>query len=287
MSAVVDTVAALTCEVMTYRNPDGETVTIAALVDVKGRMMPTVANLFVTVPQSNGGRWQSARHEIRTITIPVAGPGPILERDELRRWAAVLDPVKGPGTLAVTSGPSAGRQITCVYDAGLDTMGEQYAALSEPVLIFRAGDPYWEDATERSSTATINSKAFPWFPFLPLVLGSSDVFAQLTIVNDGDVDAWPVVTITGPGTDLTVTNKTTGLAWTLSGAIGSTSTAIVDTRPGHKTARVDGFNAFGRLTDTSVLWPLVPGPNSVSIGFASGTAASKVVFAWRDRWLAA
>jgi hypothetical protein len=50
---------------------------------------------------------------------------------------------------------------------------------------------------------------------------------------------------------------------------------------------IDGVNVFSRLTATSSLWPLVPGPNRVSIGLATGTAASSVRFAWRNRWLAA
>ena len=64
--------------------------------------------------------------------------------------------------------------------------------------------------------ATINSTAFTWFPFAgswaqnPLRLGASDVFAVATITNAGDANAWPVITTVGPGTDLTVTNQTTG-----------------------------------------------------------------------------
>ena len=119
------------------------------------------------------------------------------------------------------------------------------------------------------------------------MLGASDVFAQATITNNGDVDAWPVVTVEGPGTDLEVENLTTGLRWHLTGDVAAGSTLTVDTRPGHKSARLDGVNVFGRLSDDSVLWPLVPGPNRVSIGFAGGTAVSSVVFAWRNRWLSA
>jgi hypothetical protein len=141
--------------------------------------------------------------------------------------------------------------------------------------------------------ATINSTAFTWFPFAgtwaaqPLRLGASDVFAAVTVTNPGDVDAWPVITTLGPGTDLNVTNQTTGLHWSFPGAMAAGSTLIVDHRPGHKAARLDGTNVFGRLADDSVLWPLVPGPNRISIGFASATAASRVTFTWRNRWLAA
>jgi hypothetical protein len=286
-SAVVDAVAALACETMQYRNPAGETVTIAALVDVRGRMMPPVVNAFALVPQQPGGRWRGARHDVRTITVPVAGPGPILERDELRRWAAVLDPTKGAGVLAVVDGPWAGRQIVCVYDAGLDTLAEDYANLSTPVLVFRAADPYWTEGVEQSLTVRLGDTSATWFPFLPLVLGSSNVFADVVITNEGDVDAWPVVTVAGPGDELTMTNKTTGKVTHLTGHIGGGSAVVIDTRPGSKTVTVDGASAFHRLTPASSLWPLIPGPNRVSIGFGNATEATTVRFAWRRGWLAA
>ena len=75
--------------------------------------------------------------------------------------------------------------------------------------------------------------------------------------------------------------------WHLTGLIAAGATLVADHRPGHKSARLDGVNVFGRLTDDSSLWPLVPGPNRVAIGFAGGTAASRVTFAWRTKWLAA
>jgi phage-related protein len=175
----------------------------------------------------------------------------------------------------------------CVYEAGLDTFSEEFQGLGLTTLAFRASDPYWQDSVEQSLVATINTTSFTWFPFLPLVLGASDVFAGATINNSGDVDAWPIITAVGPGTGLTVTNVTTGLAWTFTGAMGDTDRLVVDTRPGHKSVKLNGGNQFARLSDPSVLWPLVPGYNRISIGFAGATIATSVTFAWRHRWLAA
>lgn len=275
------------CETHEWRAADGETIRFVTRTEAEQRMMPPVTIHTVRVPQAQGGRFRHARHDERLATIPVVLPGPQTDRDELRRWARALDPVKGEGTLTVVQGDHAGRQLVCAYEAGLDSFAEEYPSLGLTTLAFRAADPYWQDATEQSLVATIDSTAFTWFPFLPLVLGSSDVFAAATITNTGDVDAWPIVKVTGPGTDLNVTNQTTGLTWHFTGSIAAGSILIVDTRPGHKSARLDGVNVFGRLSDDSVLWPLVPGPNRISIGFASGTAASKVEFTWRNRWLSA
>ena len=275
------------CETHEWRSAAGDVIRFVTRTEAEQRMMPPVTVYTVKVPQSQGGRFRGARHEERLATIPVVVPGPTDGRDELRRWARALDPLKGEGTLTVVQGDHAGRQLVCCYEAGLDSFSEEYQSLGLTVLAFRASDPYWQDATEQSLIATIDSTAFTWFPFLPLVLGASDVFAAATITNTGDVDAWPVVKVTGPGTDLEVMNMTTGKAWHFEGSIAAGSVLVVDHRPGHKSARLDGANVFGRLSDDSVLWPLVPGPNRVSIGFASATAQSSVEFTWRNRWLSA
>ncbi|HKY67719.1 MAG TPA: hypothetical protein VJM49_15160 [Acidimicrobiales bacterium] len=275
------------CETHEWRSATGETIRFVTEVEAEQRFMPPVTIHTIRVPQSQGGRFRHARHDERLATIPVVLPGPTAGRDELRRWARALDPLKGEGTLTVVQGDHAGRQLVCCYEAGLDDYAEEHALLGQTTLAFRAADPYWQDAAESSLIATIDSTAFTWFPFLPLVLGASDVFAAATITNAGDVDAWPIITTTGPGTDLTVTNQTTGQAWHLTGSIAAGAQLVVDHRPGHKSARLDGVNVFGRLSDDSILWPLVPGPNRIAIGFASGTAASRVEFSWRNRWLSA
>jgi Phage tail protein len=275
------------CETHEWRSATGETIRFVTRTEAQQRMMPPVSIHTVRVPQAQGGRFRHARHDERLATIPVVVPGATDGRDELRRWARALDPVKGEGTLTVVQGDHPGRQLVCAYEAGLDEFAEEYPNLGLTTLAFRAADPYWQDASESTVIGAIDPYAYQWFPFLPLVLGPIDVFTMVNVDNPGDVDAWPIVTTTGPGTDLTVTNQTTGQMWSYLDPMAAGSTLVVDHRPGHKTARLNGFNVFGRLSPDSVLWPLVPGVNRISIGFKSATGASKVTFGWRNRWLAA
>lgn len=281
------------CETHEWRSALGEVIRFVTRTEAEQRMMPPVTISSIKVPQSQGGSFRGARHDERLATIPVVVPGPMAGRAELRRWARALDPLKGEGTLTVVVGPYAGRQLVCVYEAGLDDFAEEWPLLGLTVLGFRACDPYWQDAAESSSTATINSTGYTWFPFAgswaqqPLILGASDVFAQLTIGNVGDVDAWPVITVVGPGTDLHLTNQTTGKDLLLTGNVAAGSVVVIDTRPGRKTVTIDGVNVFSRLSAASSLWSLIAGSNRVSIGFAAGTAQTSVKFSWRNRWLAA
>lgn len=281
------------CETHEWRSALGETIRFVTRTNAKQRMMPPVTIFTIRVPQTQGASFRGARHDERIATIPVVAPGAQAGRDELRRWARALDPLKGEGTLTVVIGPYAGRQLVCAYEAGLDDLEEEWPLLALTTLAFHASDPYWQDGTETAAIANLNSTTYTWFPFAgswaaqPLILGASDVFAALTIANAGDVETWPVITVTGPGTDLHLTNSTTGKDLLLSGAIAAGSVAVIDTRPGRKTVTIDGVNAFSRLSPASSLWPLEAGSNRVSIGFATATAQSSVRFAWRQRWLAA
>jgi hypothetical protein len=277
------------CETHEWRSARQEVIRFVTRTETQGRMMPPVTLITMPVPQAHGGRFRSARHDERLVTLPVVLPGPWSDpgRSVLRHWAGVLDPAQGEGTLTVVQGPWAGRQLTCAYEAGLESFSEDNGELNLGTLAFRAAEPYWQDSIEMSLVTGLDPNAARWFPFLPLILGSSSIFAAPVIWNRGDVDAWPIVTVTGPGTDLIVTNQTTGLSWIITGSIPAGGIVTVDTRPGHKTATLDGANIFSRLTSDSWLWPLQPGANRVTIGFATVTPQSLVRFAWRNRWLAA
>jgi hypothetical protein len=275
------------CETMEYRNPAGEIVRFLMLAGAAGRLMPPVKLTTLPVPLMNGSRFLGAAHLESIVSVPVAFPGTLTDRAELRRWARVLDPTKGEGTLAVVGGPSAGRQLRCCYDAGLDELEETFGATNLGTLLFRAAWPYWQAATEQQITVQQGSVVVRWFPFLPLVLGASDAFGTASVTNVGDVPAWPVFTVTGPGSEVRAENMTTGQAWQVTGALAAGQQLVVDTRPGAKLVTIDGANAFPRLAAGSSLWPLLPGLNQVQIAIALTSTATIATMAWRDAWLSA
>jgi hypothetical protein len=276
-----------TCETVEYRSASGDVVRFLMRAGARERLMPPVKVTTLPVPAQVGSRLLGSFHTERAVTIPVAFPGPLTDRAELRRWAQVLDPMRGEGTLTVVGGPSPGRFLRCVYEAGLDDLEEAFPSVNLGALIFRAAWPYWLDPTEQSQAVAQGTSTLKWFPFLPLVLGASDAFATFTVTVTGDVPSWPIITVKGPGTDATVTNLTTGASWTVSGAVAAGSTLTVDTRPSFKSVSIDGANAFNRLTPGSSLWALRPGGNQIQVSFALTSPASLVTFAWRNQWLAA
>lgn len=275
------------CETVQFRNAEGDAVTFLMLSGATGRMMPPVKITSLPVPVANGSRLVGTAHLERPVVIPVAFPGSITDRAELRRWARVLDPNKGEGVLTVVQGPNAGRRLTCVYEAGLDDLAEDHGHVNSGRLVFRASWPYWEDGIEQTVSAAQGAVVAEWFPFFPLVLSPSDAFVEFTVQIDGDVESWPVVDVRGPSSLTVATNLTTGKSWTVSGLVPSGQTLRVDTRPGHKQVLQNGVNAFDRLVLPSSLWPLVPGGNRVQLSAALTDVNSLVGMTWRNQWLSA
>jgi len=276
------------CETHEYRNPAGETVRWLTLIGTTGRFMPPIGITSVPVPVAHGSRFMGAAHLERAVAFPVSAPASFTGREELRRWARVLDPSKGEGTVTVVDGDWPGRQLRCVYEAGLDELEEVSGDRANPgVLLFRAAWPYWQDASESTFEIAQGESETTWFPFLPLVLGASDAFASFTVNNTGDVDAWPLVTMMGPGQEVTARNETTGAEWHVTGTVDAGEELVVDTRPGRKTVRVGGVNSFDRLTPDSSLWPLQPGSNRVTVAAAITDPNTLITFTWRRNWLAA
>lgn len=96
-----------------------------------------------------------------------------------------------------------------------------------------------------------------------------------TFTNPGDVDSYPIWKLSGPFTDITATNSTTGKIWKISYTAGSGETLTLDTTPGN-TSLVDlnGTNRWDRLSTGYQLWPVVSGANKITAVIGGATAAS-------------
>jgi len=203
----------------------------------------------------------------------------------LRSLAANLDPAAGDGTLRVVNNGNA-RLLTCRYKGGLEH-ATRTGPLVRMVLAFRAFDPYWYAENETAYTFQ-QAAGVSFFPLLPLSLSSSAVYSVETVANDGDVEAWPVWTITGPGDSLVLRNLTTGETLELQTTILAGQQVTIDTRPGRKTVlRDDGTNLFPYLSDTSSLWALTKGSNKIQVELNLSDANSSVVLRYTLRYLSA
>jgi hypothetical protein len=244
-----------------------------------------------------GGIPQSYTPAVRTIILGMlleeSTQGEFLASQD--RWARAIwtqrQGLPAPGTLTVQRPDGTARQLQVFCTAGSDQADDDRAksglTWAAYTLTWTALNPYWNDryATTLQFASPSGSGGVP--PMPPVLLDPSTVLGTTTVVNDGDADAWPVWTLTGPGTP-TLTNTTTGLSFGLDVALSAGEVVTVDTRPTMQSA-VDGLDAnrWADLTRANPrsLWQLVPGTNLLNLQMTGSTSATVISMSYTRRWL--
>lgn len=287
-------------ETFEWIDADGASLTISGptvttyQVDMpaSGRYMPKIRVQADGVPGQPGGRLRRADHDVRDFVLPlsVAAVSESNLRTLLRDLMYRMDPTRGQGKIRVTSPVGDQREITCLYAAGLegdekeDVTGPQFQAFP---LAFTAYDPYWYDVSAISETFTTSAVAV-FFPIFPLRLTASQLVVDDSVTNNGDVDAWPVWTITGPGSSIKLVNLTTGqYIYFPDVALGNDETIVIDTRPNIKSVLLgDGTNMYPELDPASFLWSLRKGANAIRLEMTGANyATSSLTISFYQRYL--
>jgi phage-related protein len=256
---------------------------------VDGRYMPPVQHMSEGVPQLDGERYRQTRAVPRAITVPVTlvADDVTTLRARLRGLAQGLNPKRGPGTLTVETNDGLKRYVTCAYESGMESGidGNQNEFFQDVAFTFRAWDPYWYDVAPTTYTWSLEAGHVPFFPIPPVRLGPSTIMANETASNPGDTDSWPIWTIKGPGTSLTVLNETTGDQTVISDTSSAGGGAVViDTRPGAKRITTgSGVSLFPYMTGS--LWPLIPGSNDLTVQMPNSAPGAEVSVSFAPGYL--
>lgn len=281
-------------------DPDGVTTVLSAdgtravQWNVTGLLSPPTRFDEDGVPEMSGARLRSVQHEVREVFLPVwvKGTSAADLRVQVRSLVSSLNPLRGDGRLRVTSPIGDQRELVCRVSSGLEgveRLGDTTGIWMQQLpLMFRVWDPYWQDISDTASGPWIAGMApASFFPLFPLRLSSSEIFAAVAITNSGDVDAWPVWTVMGPGSGISLQNLTTGYTLLLNATLSSGESVTIDTRPGVKAVtKSDGTNLYPNLSATSSLWPLQRGVNSVQVSMGGSTSVTSVTMRHRNKYLA-
>ncbi|MBF9135330.1 phage tail family protein [Plantactinospora sp. S1510] len=247
---------------------------------------------IVTDPLARGGvEVRHIRTEPRRITWPLNVYGAthtqfLARYRNLMRAFTQTSRFRRPGVLTVRRPTGQARSIEGYYEDGFGGEGGENAWHANPVLTLFCPDGYWRDTVvERVTRAYGSETATPYLdPYI--TVSSSQVLGQTTITNSGDVDTWPVWTITGPTTAVTATSNTLDASWTITFNLDAGETITVDTGSVRPTIRGPaGENLSGALDwPDAVLWPLVPGANDVGLLMEGAGEGSVIELAFYRRY---
>lgn len=258
---------------------------------VQGFDSPTPALVEIDPALWDGNLTLDARYTAREVFLPFWVHTPTTDdlRAVTRHLAVLTDPKRGPVTVTVTHRDSTTRSITGWLTSPLSeslTMGEGEDWRSIGLTV-RCGDPYWQGDHRRVTFRDApGSTEFLSSTFLPLTVSTSQVLGTVTVSNDGDAQAWPVWTITGPADSVTV-RVSTGQSWAIPQGINDGDVLTVDTRRGQQAVVLNGNPAWGVLSPGADLFALPPGLSVLDIVAQGTTAATSVTVEWRERWLTA
>lgn len=101
------------------------------------------------------------------------------------------------------------------------------------------------------------------------------------VVNEGNIEASPVFTIRGPGTNFVVQNTTTGQQFTVNLTLLTNETVVIDTM--RRTAFQGNQNVFGSFSGSWMT--LIPGENRIKFNASGGTTANtRLTISFRSAW---
>lgn len=278
-------------EIISWIDPNGtehvltDQEDIAITIGPSGRYMPPIETPEEEVPFQSGSRPRQTKVKAREMDFPVEINGKTMMdiRTKLRELLRIFNPLKGDGKIKSISPDGSTREIICRYQGGLE-ISESGMIKENFVLVLKAFDPFWYDIQPVTQTFTTGQPA-TFFPFLPLRLASSSVFADITVDNQGDVETFPEWTIRGPGENIMIKNLSTGEITHLQTSLGVGESITIDTRPFYKTVtRQDRTNLFHTLTEDSSLWALQEGQNSIRLEMANATDESSIQLSYKNRY---
>lgn len=200
-----------------------------------------------------------------------------------------MRPKTGPGTLTVSRPDGTSRSLTCYVREGLE--GDEATDVTLPgawwklAIKLYAPDPWWYGPSQLVEAGLGAPTLF--FPIPPVTLSPGTVQGSFTIdLSDSDDLAYPVWTVTGPGSSLNLTNETTGRAIVVNAALADGEQMVIDTRPGFQSVRrvSDGSSLMGSLATDPALWPLIEDVNQVSALLAGATSSSRISGVFSPRY---
>jgi len=252
----------------------GDGLPVMIVRGVGGLDAPPLDVTAVKRGQAAGSYVTGYRWKTRTVTLPV-----VVAK---AAWADLVTALAIPtGTLTVTRNRTG--QGRAYYVGGLDTMREMPGAY-KGVLMFRLMWPFFLSANEfyREFTAAERPLAYPMgFPFYVL---AGSTFADVTVSNAGEVEAWPRWRLTGPGGRWELRNVTTGKTLLVNRALGAGEVLHITTRPGAGSV-YDG-NGTSVMGDVGgALWSLARGDNHITVTVTAPTVATRVEMWYANEYL--
>lgn len=168
-------------------------------------------------------------------------------QNNLTKVAGAFNPLKGEQVLVLERNP--GKQYRVKFNGSIPI--EKLAQIGTFTVPLKAFNPFPESYLKSDEPLDLGDGATLGMGY-ELGDGESTTYSvtasptTYTVEHLGNHVAKPVITITGTGSNITVTNDTTSEGFTWSGTLGSNDTLVVDCE--NITIKLNGNNAFANFS---------------------------------------
>lgn len=233
--------------------------------DFTGFGIPT-SQVRIEASAGDGGVFRHAKRGVRNVDVSITtlGTDRADVQTKLRRLSRILQNSIGPITLRASYSNGESLDLFLYYTGGAESQWGSDAGMiwNRWGLSFQAPNPFWQSSVQESFEIGTGSTGRGLLPELTkLKVSSSQTLGVVTVDNQGDVPAYPIWTISGPVTDLVISDGTNsfGFAEILPGVILTINTedaSVVDQF---------GENQYPLLEPAPKLFRLQPGVSTISV----------------------
>ena len=255
---------------------------------VTGLDMPPVSTSWEPRATFDGAAVANERFDPRQIILPIFFYDEVNARDRIAVFARrLLNAGRTGGELRLTQFGRTRSLFEVRRTAGLEGLETPLSNWRRQIVELTAGDPWWR-GPQQSNPLNFNIETpfdDPTVPFddvnTPFDGGDTTPFFV-----DGDTSAYPQLFITGPFTEVSITNTITGQSIQTDTAIAAGEVLIVDSRPTSRGPRFQGDDRpdWSLITAPSRLFELQAGGNVLAVGASGDGVGSSVEVRWRPRF---
>lgn len=262
---------------------------IGMLTDVTGFDSPEVRESADDLVQMDGGVHGDFYYGRRPITLSgmLINPASASERNiRQNKLSAASDAMRADAVLDWTPSGGVRSFLRLRRQQPLRVTGTWQ---KEFQLAMVAADPriysYALNSMEVTASAAGAASGRGYPEGFNIDYGPSAPNGQLLVNNVGTTLTYPVLTVTGPGSNPTLSNLTTGQAISIRYTLAAGETLTIDTL--NRTIILNGtVSRYGALDFLNTAWwGVVPGVNDIRLAFTSFSTGAKLRVDWRDAWL--
>ena len=261
---------------------------IRVLKGITGLNAPPFVLLTSDTPLLDGEQLDDVYAATRDIVMPllITGRTEAEFRERARTLIADVFPLHGECTLEVAQPDGQRRRVRVIYTGGLEgaeAINDAGVRWWKTGIRLTALNPWWMGdpiTREWKNTPPVN-----FLPITPRRVSLSSVIGDTVLNNPGDVETYPVWTLTAPADGVTLTRPDTGEFLGISHTLPANTTLTIVTNPRQVDLRLSTDETYWKyLTNGSSLFQLPAGNAPLSLQVIGGGAGTVLGLSYTPRY---